>query len=93
MNLIDENRVLRERIATLQAHIHAGINCGFFCALPECAKFLSGEANDKDSTDAPRGSTVASPSCSTRDQPGQRQEVAPLGGTAGGQVVGWATKN
>ena len=29
--LLDENRALRERVATLQAHIHAGINCGFFC--------------------------------------------------------------
>jgi hypothetical protein len=69
MNLEEENRVLRERIATLQAHIHAGINCGFFCALPECAKFLSGEANDKDSTDAPRGPTVERKACTTRDQP------------------------
>ena len=48
MNLEQENRVLRERIATLQAHIHAGINCGFFCALPECFKNLSGEDHDKD---------------------------------------------
>ena len=87
MNLEEENRVLRERVATLQAHIHAGINCGFFCALPECAKFLTGEANDKDSTDAPRGQAVASPSCSTRDQPGQRQEVGGSGAEAGGQVV------
>jgi hypothetical protein len=85
--LLDENRVLRERVATLEAHIHAGINCGFFCALPECAKFLSGEANDKDSTDAPRGPTVASPSCSTGDQPGQRQEVACGSGAPGGSVV------
>jgi hypothetical protein len=72
MNLEDENRVLRERIATLQAHIHAGINCGFFCALPECAKFLTGEANDKDSTDAPRSPTVERKACATQDQPGQR---------------------
>ena len=83
MNLEEENRVLRERIATLQAHIHAGINCGFFCALPECAKFLSGEANDKDSTDAPRGPTVERKACPTQDQPGQRPQVAPLGGTVG----------
>lgn len=83
MNLIEQNRVLRERIATLQAHIHAGINCGFFCALPECAKFLSGEANDKDSTDAPRGQAVASPSCSKGDQPSQRPQVGGSGAEAG----------
>ena len=85
--LLDENRVLRERVATLQAHIHAGINCGFFCALPECAKFLTGEANDKDSTDAPRGQAVASPSCSKGDQPGQRTKVDRGSGAPGGQVV------
>ena len=87
MNLEEENRVLRERIATLQAHIHAGINCGFFCALPECAKFLSGEDHDKDSTSTPRSQTVAGASCSKGDQPGQRTKVACGSGAPGGQVV------
>jgi hypothetical protein len=64
-----EVELLRERIAVLQDHIHAGINCGHFCALPECAKFLAGEANDKDSTDAPRSPTVERKACAPRDQP------------------------
>lgn len=68
--LLDENRALRERIAVLQEHIHSGITCSFFCALPECAKFLLGEANDKDSTDAPRSPTVERKACAPRDQPG-----------------------
>ena len=67
--LIDENRALRKRIAVLEAHIHGGIHCAFFCALPECAKNLSGETDDTNATRTPRGQAVASPSCSTRDQP------------------------
>lgn len=87
MNLMEENRMLRERIATLQAHIHAGINCGHFCALPECAKFLTGEDHDKDSTSTPRGQAVAGASCAKGDQPCQRPEMGGSGGAAGGQVV------
>lgn len=51
MNLIEENRVLRERIAVLQEHIHAGINFGFFCALPECAKWLNNDEPCQGETD------------------------------------------
>lgn len=67
--LIDENRALRQRIAVLEAHIHSGINCGFFCALPECAKYLSGETNDKDSTHSPRTEAVERAPCAQRGQP------------------------
>jgi hypothetical protein len=69
MNLEEENRVLRERIAVLQDHIHAGINCGFFCALPECAKFLSGEQRDQDATIQARTEVVERASCSTGSEP------------------------
>jgi hypothetical protein len=51
MNLIEENRVLRERIATLEAHIHGGIHCAFFCALPECAKWLNNDEPCQGETD------------------------------------------
>lgn len=49
--LIDENRALRQRIAVLEEHIHSGINCGFFCALPECAKWLNKDEPCKGETD------------------------------------------
>lgn len=67
--LIDENRALRKRIAVLEAHIHSGINCGFFCALPECAKNLSGETHDQDATRPPRSEAVERAACSTGNQP------------------------
>lgn len=85
--LLEENRMLRERIAVLQEHIHAGINCGFFCALPECAKFLTREDHDKDSTSTPRSQAVAGSSCSTGDQPCQRPEMGGSGGAPGGKVA------
>ena len=69
MNLIEENRMLRERIAVLERHIAAGINCGFFCALPECAKFLSGEQRDQDATSQARPTSVERASCSEERQP------------------------
>ena len=77
MNLIEENRMLRERIAVLQDHIHAGINCGHFCALPECAKFLAGEQRDQDATSQARTEVVERASCATGREPGQRPQVAP----------------
>lgn len=46
--LLDENRALRERIATLEAHIHAGIHCAFFCALPECFQQLKEKSDDQE---------------------------------------------
>jgi hypothetical protein len=67
--LIDENRALRKRIAVLEAHIHGGIHCAFFCALPECAKNLSGETNDKDPAHTPRTEAVERAQCSTGNQP------------------------
>jgi hypothetical protein len=70
-----EVEVLRERIAVLERHIHAGINCGFFCALPECAKFLSGEQREQDATDEARPQAVERASCSTGSEPGQCSEV------------------
>jgi hypothetical protein len=70
MDLIEENRMLRERIAVLQDHIHAGINCGHFCALPECAKFLqAGEDDDKVSVGEARTTSVERASCSTGSEP------------------------
>jgi hypothetical protein len=65
----DEVKVLRERIAVLEAHIHAGINCAFFCALPECAKYLSGEQHDQDATSQARTEVVERASCSEERQP------------------------
>jgi hypothetical protein len=65
----DEVTVLRERIAVLQDHIHAGINCGHFCALPECAKFLAGEQCDQDATSQARTTSVERASCSTGSEP------------------------
>ena len=67
--LIDENRALRKRIAVLEAHIHGGIHCAFFCALPECAKNLSGETDDTNATHPPRTETVERASCAQRGQP------------------------
>lgn len=67
--LIDENRALRKRIAVLEAHIHSGINCGFFCALPECAKNLSGETHDQDATRQTCSEAVERAACSTGNQP------------------------
>jgi hypothetical protein len=65
-----EVEVLRERIAVLQDHIHAGINCGHFCALPECAKFLqAGEDDDKVSVGEARTTSVERASCSEERQP------------------------
>jgi hypothetical protein len=69
MNLIEENRMLRERIAVLQDHIHAGINCGHFCALPECAKFLSGEQRDQDATSQARTEVVERAPCGQANEP------------------------
>jgi len=65
----DEVKVLRERIAVLQDHIHAGIHCGHFCALPECAKFLSGEQREQDATGQARTTSVERASCSTGSEP------------------------
>lgn len=45
--LLDENRALRERVATLEAHIHGGIHCAFFCALPECFQQLQEKSHDR----------------------------------------------
>jgi hypothetical protein len=73
----DEVRVLRERIAVLERHIAAGINCGFFCALPECAKFLSGEQCDQDATSQARTEVVERAACGQTNEPGQCSEVAP----------------
>ena len=67
--LIDENRALRKRIAVLEAHIHGGIHCAFFCALPECAKNLSGETDDTNATRPPRTEAVERTQCSTGNQP------------------------
>lgn len=68
MNLEAENKALRERVATLEAHVHAGIHCAFFCALPECAKYQSGETDDKDSTHPPRTEAVERAPCAQRGQ-------------------------
>jgi len=65
----DEVRVLRERIAVLERHIHAGINCGFFCALPECAKYLTGERHEQATTGQARPSSVERAACSTGSEP------------------------
>ena len=81
--LLDENRALRERIAVLQEHIHSGITCSFFCALPECAKWLSGETDDKDSTHSTCSEVVERTECSTGDQPCQRPQVGGIGSKAG----------
>ena len=59
----DEVKVLRERIAVLERHIHAGINCGFFCALPECAKYLSGEEHEQATTGQARAASVEGAGC------------------------------
>lgn len=67
-DLAAENKALRERVATLEAHIHAGIHCAFFCALPECAKYLSGETNVKDSTHPSRTEAVERAPCTQRGQ-------------------------
>jgi hypothetical protein len=67
--LIDENRALRKRIAVLEAHIHGGIHCAFFCALPECAKNLSGETDDTNATRTPCTEAVERAKCSTGNQP------------------------
>jgi hypothetical protein len=48
MNLEEENHVLRERIATLEAHIHGGIHCAFFCALPECFQQLKEKSDERE---------------------------------------------
>ena len=82
MNLIDENRMLRERIAVLQKHIHRGIDCGFFCALPECAKYLTGEQREQDATGQARPQAVERASCGQTNEPGQRTEMDRLRGTA-----------
>jgi hypothetical protein len=47
-DLLEENRVLRERIATLEAHIHGGIHCAFFCALPECFQQLKEKSDERE---------------------------------------------
>ena len=67
--LIDENRALRKRIAVLEAHIHGGIHCAFFCALPECAKNLSGETDDTNATRSPCTEAVERASCTKERQP------------------------
>jgi len=64
-----ENKALRKHIAVLTEHIHAGIHCAFFCALPECAKYLSGERNDTNPTHPPRSEAVERASCSKRNEP------------------------
>jgi hypothetical protein len=65
-----EVEMLRERIAVLERHIAAGINCGFFCALPECAKFLqAGEDDDKVSVGEARPTSVERASCSEGSEP------------------------
>jgi hypothetical protein len=69
MNLEAENKALRERVATLEAHIHAGIHCAFFCALPECAKYQSGETDDTNATRTPRTEVVERASCTKERQP------------------------
>ncbi len=78
----DEVRVLRERIAVLERHIHAGINCGFFCALPECAKYLSGEQHEQATTGQTRFASVESAACRQKNEPSQRSEVDQVGRTA-----------
>ena len=65
----DEVKVLRERIAVLQDHIHAGINCGHFCALPECAKFLAGEQREQDATSQARTEVVERAPCGQANEP------------------------
>lgn len=67
-----ENRALREHIKVLTEHIHSGINCGFFCALPECAKYLSGAEDDQNSVAASRGQVVERAACTTGNKQGQR---------------------
>ena len=78
-----ENRALREHIKVLTEHIHSGITCSFFCALPECAKWLSGETDDKDSTSSTCSEIVGRTECSTGDQPCQRTQVGGIGAEAG----------
>lgn len=64
-----ENKALREHIKVLTAHIHSGINCGFFCALPECARWLTGETNDTNPTYPSRSEAVERTSCSKGSEP------------------------
>ena len=78
----DEVRVLRERIAVLERHIHAGITCGFFCALPECAKYLSGEEHEQATTGQARTTSVERASCGQTNEPGQHTEVDRFRGAA-----------
>ena len=65
----DEVTMLRERIAVLEAHIHSGIHCAFFCALPECAKYLSGEQHEQATTGQARDTFVESGGCTKEHQP------------------------
>lgn len=46
--LIEMVDQLRRENKNLRDHIHAGIHCGFFCALPECAKQLSEQGRCRD---------------------------------------------
>ena len=78
----DEVRVLRERIAVLERHIHAGITCGFFCALPECAKYLSGEEHEQATTGQARDTPVERASCGQKNEPSQHTEVDRFRGAA-----------
>jgi hypothetical protein len=65
----DEVKVLRERIAVLERHIAAGINCGFFCALPECAKYLTGEQDEQATTGQTRDTLVEGAACRQTNEP------------------------
>jgi len=69
MNLIEENQALRARIKVLEEHIHSGIECGFFCALPECARGLTQGERHGDQENTSSSQAVERPACFTGSQP------------------------
>jgi len=55
MNVVELEREierLKDRNAFLLRQVTGKINCGYFCALPECAmELINRRSNDKDITD------------------------------------------
>lgn len=73
--VLEENRLLKQRLADIRVQVQTGINCSFFCALPECAKWLTGEIDDKNFNGETRHKTLDRAGCTQGNEPGERTKM------------------
>ena len=73
--VLEENRLLKQRLADIHVQVQAGINCSFFCALPECAKWLTGETHDKNFAGETRPQALERAGCTPRNEQGERTQM------------------